>query len=148
MARLLKIFAIFLLVAACSKNDNKLSELVFETANGPVTYQIETAVTKEEMSRGLMNRASLADNSGMLFALRGNTEVAMWMKDTFIPLDMIFVTTDGRIVWLYKNARPQSTTLIRPETDEPLAAVIELNAGDIDKLGLKIGDKVHHELIK
>ena len=85
MSKFVKLFAVALLLTACSKKDDKLSELVFMTSDGPVTYQIETAVTKDEMSRGLMERKSLAENSGMLFVLEGQEEIAMWMKDTYIP---------------------------------------------------------------
>ena len=148
MSKFVKLFAVALLLTACSKKDDKLSELVFMTSDGPVTYQIETAVTKDEMSRGLMERKSLAENSGMLFVLEGQEEIAMWMKDTYIPLDMVFVNQDGKIVWIYKNAEPMSTRLIRPQTQEPLSAVIEINAGDIEKNGIKVGDTVQHKLLK
>ena len=148
MSKFVKLFAVALLLTACSKKDNKLSELVFMTSDGPVTYQVETAVTKDEMSRGLMERKSLAENSGMLFALQGQQEIAMWMQDTYIPLDMVFVNQDGKIVWIYQNAEPMSTRLIRPQTTEPLSAVIEINAGDVEKNGIKVGDTVQHELLK
>ena len=95
-----------------------------------------------------MERKTLAENSGMIFVLQGQTEIAMWMKDTYIPLDMVFVNNDGKIVWLYENAEPMSTKLIRPQTNEPLSAVIEINGGDIAKNGLKIGDTVQHDALK
>lgn len=148
MSKFVKLFTVALLLTACSKKDDKLSELVFMTSDGPVTYQVETAVTKDEMSRGLMERKSLAENSGMLFALQGQQEIAMWMQDTYIPLDMVFVNQDGKIVWIYQNAEPMSTRLIRPQTQEPLSAVIEINAGDVEKNGIKVGDTVQHELLK
>ncbi len=147
MSKFIKLFAIALLFTACSKKDDNLSELVFVTSEGPVTYQIETATTREEMSTGLMNRKTVAENSGMLFVLQGQNEIAMWMEDTYVPLDMIFVNQDNKIIWIYKNAEPLSTQLIRPQTDEPLSAVIEINAGDVDKNGIKIGDTVQHELL-
>lgn len=147
MSKFIKLFAIALLFTACSKKDDNLSELVFVTSEGPVTYQIETATTREEMSTGLMNRKTVAENSGMLFVLQGQNEIAMWMEDTYVPLDMIFVNQDNKIIWIYKNAEPLSTQLIRPQTDEPLSAVIEVNAGDVDKNGIKIGDTVQHELL-
>ena len=148
MSKFIKLFAVVLLLASCGKKDDKLSELVFVTSEGPVTYQVETATTKEEMSRGLMDRKTLAENSGMLFVLQGQEEIAMWMKDTYIPLDMVFVNQAGKVIWLYKNAEPMSTYLIRPQTKEPLSAVIEINGGDIDKNGIKIGDTVQHKLLK
>ena len=148
MSKFIKLFAVVLLLASCGKKDDNLSELVFVTSEGPVTYQVETAATKDEMSRGLMERKTLAENSGMIFVLQGQTEIAMWMKDTYIPLDMVFVNNNGKIVWLYENAEPMSTKLIRPQTNEPLSAVIEINGGDIAKNGLKIGDTVQHDALK
>ena len=148
MSKFIKLFAVVLLLASCGKKDDKLSELVFVTSEGPVTYQVETAATKDEMSRGLMERKTLAENSGMIFVLQGQTEIAMWMKDTYIPLDMVFVNNDGKIIWLYENAEPMSTKLIRPQTNEPLSAVIEISGGDIAKNGLKIGDTVQHDALK
>ncbi len=147
ISKCIKLFAVILLLTACGKKDDKLTELVFVTSDGSITYQIETALTKEEMSQGLMNRETLAENSGMLFVLHGQNEIAMWMKDTYIPLDMVFVNQEGKIIWIYKNAEPLSTHLIRPQITESLSAVIEINAGDVDKYGIKVGDTVQHKLI-
>lgn len=143
-----KLCAFVLLLCGCSPKNDNLSELVFLTENGPVAYQVEMASTKEEMSKGLMDRKELAPNSGMIFDLQGQQEIAMWMKDTYIPLDMVFVNQKGKIIWIYKNARPMSTELIRPQVSEPLSAVIELNGGDTDKNGIKTGDTVRHKILQ
>ena len=70
------------------------------------------------------------------------------MKDTYIPLDMIFIGQNKRIIAVYKNAKPLSTELIRPRVSEPLSAVVELNGGDIDKHNIKIGDKIDNDMIQ
>lgn len=147
ISKFCKIFALIVLVSACSPKENKLSELIFVTSDGEVTYQVETAATKEEMSQGLMNRKELKEKTGMIFVLQGQKEIAMWMKDTYIPLDMLFVNQDGQIVWIYKNAQPMSTRLIRPQTSEMLSAVIEVNAGELEKNNIRVGDLVKHKAI-
>lgn len=148
ISKMLKVCVLAVLLTACSPKDNKLSELTINTENGPVTYQVETAATKEEMSRGLMNRQQLAADSGMIFDLQGQQQIAMWMKDTLIPLDMLFVNQNGKIIWIFENAVPMSTTLIKPQVNEPMSAVIELNGGDVAKNQIKIGDTVKHQIIK
>ena len=148
MSKFLKICAIALLITACNSQDSNLSKMVVKTQKGDVVYMVESAVTREQMTEGLMNRKELRADSGMIFDVQGTEEIAMWMKDTFIPLDIIFVNPNGKIIWLKENAEPLSTTLIRPEVDEPMAAVIEVNGGDIKKHNIKLGDIVVHELIK
>lgn len=146
-SKVIKLFAITLLIVSCGNKNEGLSEVVVETSTGPVTYYVETALTKEQMSEGLMNRKELRADSGMIFILQGQQDIAMWMKDTYIPLDILFLNQQGKIIAVYENAEPLSTTLIRPEITEPLGAVIELNGGDIAKNNIKIGDRVKNELI-
>lgn len=146
--KFLKILAATFLLAACNSENNELTDMVIQTENGNVEYRVETAFTRKEMSTGLSDRKELAKNSGMIFNLQGIKGIAMWMQDTYIPLDMIFVNKDGRILWIYENAEPLSTKLIRPETDEPIWAVIELNGGDVKQHNIKIGDIIKHQLLK
>src|ERR1700722_825708 len=80
--------------------------LTVDTANGPVTLQVEMATTKEQQERGLMFRRDLAPNAGMLFDLGGEKRVTLWMKNTLIPLDMIFIKANGTIVQIAANAKP------------------------------------------
>lgn len=145
MSKFMKIFIALLIVVGCSKqNDNKNVDynLTIESANGQSTnLVVENAVTPEELQNGLMDRKNLPEGTGMIFNLKGIPQVAMWMKNTLIPLDMVFVN-DGKVVWLYENAKPNSTEIIQPPV--PTNAVIELNAGDIKKLGIKEGDVVKH----
>ena len=102
---------------------------------------VENAVSPEELQKGLMNRETLEDKHGMIFNLKGYEHIGMWMKDTLIPLDMIFVN-DGTVVWIFENAQPNSTEII--SSPVPANAVIELNAGDVKKYNIKTGDTVKH----
>ncbi|MBQ2811250.1 MAG: DUF192 domain-containing protein [Alphaproteobacteria bacterium] len=148
MSKFFKCFAMLVFLAGCEAKDENLSQMVITTADGDVIYMVETANTQEEMSQGLMNRKQLRADSGMIFDINGAQGISMWMKDTYIPLDMLFVNQKGEIVWIYGNATPLSTTLIKPDVTEPLAAVIEINAGDVQKHNIKVGDTVKHEVIK
>ncbi len=148
ISKIVKLFAVVLLLSACGNENPNLSKMVIQTSDGQVTYYLEKAVTKEQLQHGLMERKELKSDSGMLFLLQGQTEIAMWMKDTYIPLDMLFIGQNKRIVAVYKNAEPLSTELIRPEVSEPLSAVVELNGGDIDKNKIKVGDEVENSLIQ
>ena len=148
ISKIVKLFAVVLLLSACGNENPNLSKMVIHTSDGDVTYHLEKAITKEQLQHGLMERKELKSDSGMLFLLQGQSEIAMWMKDTYIPLDMLFIGQNKRIVAVYKNAKPLSTTLIRPEVSEPLSAVVELNGGDIDKNKIKVGDEVENSLIQ
>ncbi|MBQ7303787.1 MAG: DUF192 domain-containing protein [Alphaproteobacteria bacterium] len=147
MRNILKIFAITVMLFGCNQNDN-LSKMVIETSDGSATYYVESALTQEEMSKGLMDRKELRADSGMIFYTGRTQEIAMWMKDTYVPLDILFVNKNGKILWIYENAEPLSTKLIKPEVSEPMAAVIEINAGDVAKHKIKVGDIVHHKLLE
>jgi uncharacterized membrane protein (UPF0127 family) len=149
MPKIFKIAMMLLVVVACSKID-KRDDLTITDINGEkAAYKVELAQTKEEMSTGLMNREKLDENSGMLFALGSlgtNSRSAMWMKDTKISLDMLFIDEEGMIFWIYENAEPESEKLIVPPY--PAYSVLEVNAGDVKKHGIKIGDMVRHEWFK
>ena len=149
MPKIFKIAMMLLAVVACSKFD-KRDDLTITDINGEkAAYKVELAQTKEEMSTGLMNREDLDENSGMLFAigsLGANSRSAMWMKDTKISLDMLFIDEEGMIFWIYENAEPQSEKLIVPPY--PAYSVLEVNAGNVKKHGIKIGDMVRHEWFK
>lgn len=142
MLKYLNVFLIALLVVSCSKKDEKkgLEDLSINTANGAIVYKIEVAEEPQELMTGLMNRESLAADGGMIFSINPARTVSMWMKDTKISLDMLFVTPDGKIVWIAENAEPMSENQINTPT--PVRAVIEINAGDAKKHNIKIGDTV------
>ncbi len=146
MSKIFKLFMILALVSACSPKE-KTDELTVVGANGSrTTYQVELAQTREELTTGLMNRTSLDKDAGMVFDLSdfNNVPTAMWMKDTQIGLDMIFIDQDGMIYWIYENAEPDSVKMII--APYPAAAVLEVNAGDVKAKGIKIGDMVEYKL--
>ena len=131
------------------KPANQKNELVIATNGGSdqVVYSVELAKSVDELKTGLMNRESLDENSGMLFDLRSFDEnVSMWMKNTPIALDMMFIDEDGMIYWIYENAEPESTKLIIPPY--PAHAVLEVNGGDAAKKNIRIGDVVKHKWFK
>jgi uncharacterized membrane protein (UPF0127 family) len=121
-----------------------IEALGIESANGMHLFSVEVARTAEQREYGLMGRTDLPENGGMLFDFGGVGYAVMWMKDTLIPLDMLFVKPDGTIGMIYANARPLSEETIKPGI--PVRAVIELNAGTAARLGIKVGDRVHHPL--
>lgn len=104
------------------------------------SYKVEVATTPEQELYGLMFRQNLRPETGMIFVYHPDQVVNMWMKNTYIPLDMLFVRGDGVIVKIISNARPLDLTPLA--SDEPVRAVIEINAGEAEKHGFKTGDKV------
>lgn len=143
MTKLAKIFMVVLLLASCGKKEEAADyNMVINTDKGEVRYLVENAVTHEELEKGLMDRDTLAPNGGMIFDLSSVGPVAMWMKDTKIPLDMLFMDETGKVVWIYENAVPFSEEQIIPPM--PVFAVVEINAGEVQKNGIKVGDMVKH----
>lgn len=142
MKNIIKLFMAVAVLAACSPKNEK-SDLNILTQDGKISYKVEEARTVPELEKGLMFREKLDADSGMIFDLSKVEHTAMWMKDTKIPLDMIFIEPNGNIFWIFENAQPESLTLIIPPF--PAAAVLEVNAGDVQKHNIKPGDKVEHE---
>src|SRR5919204_6355551 len=114
------------------------------TRNGVYPFTVELAVTDEERSKGLMFRRELPEGRGMLFDFKQDQDVTMWMKNTYIPLDMIFIRADGRIHRIAENTVPESTRIIG--AGAPVRAVLEVIAGTAKKLGIRPGDRVAHPL--
>ncbi len=107
-----------------------------------VCYDVKVVKTMEEKAKGLMFVRSMPENDGMLFDFEGEDikDVAMWMKNTFIYLDMVFIGCDKKIKDVYKNAKPHSLGHIR--SSEDFCYILEINGGEFDKKGMKIGDDV------
>ncbi len=114
--------------------------LTIETASGPKEFTVEVAKSSAQQSQGLMFRRRLAADAGMLFVYRRVAPVAMWMQNTFIPLDMLFIGADRRIAHIAERTVPMSTATI--ESGKPVSSVLELNAGTVSRLGIKRGDVV------
>lgn len=118
----------------------EVSTLVLETATGPHAFKVEIADDDAERQRGLMYRTAMALDAGMIFDYGEERAVAMWMKNTVLSLDMAFIRADGRVAKVVKGAKPYSLDHIA--SGEPVRAVLELNAGTADRIGLKSGDLV------
>ena len=118
----------------------KRSSLKIETKSGPVKLDVEIADTDPKRAQGLMFRRSLDDGKGMIFLFEREEEITMWMKDTYIPLDMVFIGTDWRVTRVAAQAEPLSTDII--SSGPPAARVLEIGAGQAEKLGVKPGDLV------
>jgi uncharacterized protein len=108
--------------------------------NGVHVFSVELAVTDEERERGLMFRKRLPEGQGMLFDFKREQEVSMWMENTYIPLDMIFIRRDGRIWRIAENTEPLSRAII--SSGGPVLAVLEVIGGTAKKLGIAPGDRV------
>ena len=118
-------------------------ELVIETAGGAQhDFVIELALNRQQQAQGLMYRRELGARAGMLFVYRPAQEVSMWMKNTLIPLDMLFIESDGRIAKIVERTVPLSLASIA--SDRPVSGVLELNAGTAARLGIQPGDRVLH----
>ncbi|MEL6324252.1 MAG: DUF192 domain-containing protein [Pseudomonadota bacterium] len=122
----------------------QLSELVIEDGEQRHVFQVELADEPEEISRGLMERTDLPRDHGMIFDFGEPREANMWMRNTPLPLDMLFIAADGRIMAIAKNTRPYSERIINPGI--PVKSVLELNAGVSDELGISPGDTVRHSV--
>lgn len=120
--------------------------LTLVTAGGTHTFEVEVASSPEEKAMGLMFRTSLADNAGMLFPYSPPQEATMWMRNTYISLDMIFIRADGTVHRVEARTEPFSERVIASQGD--VAAVLELKAGTAARIGLKPGDQVRHSLFK
>jgi hypothetical protein len=114
--------------------------LVLKTDSGDHNFNIEVATTDQERALGLMFRRSLPENGGMLFLYDQPQPAAMWMKNTLIPLDMVFISPEGKVHRIEANAEPFSTAVIPSEGD--IVGVLELKGGEAGRIGLKRGDKV------
>lgn len=135
-------------MVATAQSPPRLSEtaIAIEASGKRFEFQVELAVTPAERARGLMFRASLAEDHGMLFDFGHPQPVAMWMRNTYIPLDILFIRGDGSISRIARDAQPLSDTII--DSTEPVRAVLELRGGRTAKLGIKPGDRVLHPLFE
>ena len=118
------------------------SPLYIEIESGRIDYSVEVADTPETTARGLMFRESLGDRAGMLFVFSPPREPSMWMKNTLIPLDMLFLDGEGEIIAIARNAVPGSLRHLSPEM--PVSGVLEINGGQAATLNIRPGDRVHH----
>ena len=109
-------------------------------------FSVEIANTPLKEQIGLMYRKHMEDSHGMLFEFTPERHVSFWMKNTILPLDMLFIAADGTIKTIHENAEPQSTKSI--PSGVPVTGVLELNAGRVKALGIQPGDQVLHPFFK
>jgi len=124
----------------------KIEPLTLVSDTETVMFQAQIADTQELRERGLMFRQVMPQDSAMLFDFIQPKPVAMWMKNTLVSLDMIFVREDGTIAAIAQNTVPQSLDTI--SVQEPVRGVVELAAGTVKRLGLKKNDKVFQRIFK
>lgn len=120
--------------------------LEIATRSGMRMFSVEMAKTDEERATGLMYRKELADGRGMLFDFAPEQSISMWMKNTYISLDMIFIGSDGRVTRIAENTEPHSTRIV--SSGGPAKAVLEVIAGTARKYGIAPGDQVMHPMFK
>jgi len=124
----------------------EMSKLKIITSRGENIFDVELAVTERQQSQGLMFRRSMAANAGMLFDYGALKQIQMWMKNTYIPLDMIFIDSNGKVINIVERTIPESLIII--SSRGRARAVLELNSGTASRLGIKKGDRVVHSIFR
>ena len=136
---------LFFITAACiSQTQFKSGSSTINTKFESLSYRVEVADTRRLKSIGLMYRSSLPAGRGMLLLNEKPQALNVWMKNTFIPLDIIYIDTDGYIVKIVENAQPESTAVMPSEGK--VKAVLELNAGQVRQREIAVGDRVTYQV--
>jgi uncharacterized membrane protein (UPF0127 family) len=144
LASLLAVFSITSAVVGATPPEFGTSPLAIEGDAGRHEFEVELAITPEQRQWGLMFRDHLADDQGMLFDFEKMQPVTMWMRNTLISLDMLFIDDEGRIRRIAAETTPLSDATI--PSGEPVRAVLELRGGRAAELGIRAGDRVIHPL--
>jgi uncharacterized protein len=148
LGSLLAFLAAFLLAGGIDAAPPPVSfeetSLIIDAKSGRFEFQVELAASPEQRGRGLMFREDLAEDRGMLFDFGKPQRASMWMRNTYLPLDMLFIDGEGRITQIATDTQPLSDAVIASR--EPVRAVLELRAGVTAKLGIEPGDRVVHPL--
>lgn len=144
--RWLSLIAVYLLWATAPAVPAGRETLEIASKTGVHAFSVEMATTEAEREKGLMYRKSLPEGQGMLFDFQRDQEVGFWMKNTYIPLDMIFIRGDGRILRIAENTEPLSERIV--SSNGPVRAVLEVIGGTARKLGIAPGDRVAHPIFK
>lgn len=137
--------AVIILVGALSYSSisqagSQTGTVVVHSDNGSHTFSVEIMRSQDERSKGLMFRKYLAPDTGMLFDFGDPRPVSMWMKNTYIPLDMLFISEKGVVHKIAANTIPHSTEII--SSNSQVRYVLEINGGMSEKLGIKAGNRV------
>jgi uncharacterized membrane protein (UPF0127 family) len=126
--------------------ETALEPLDIVTASGSYTFSVEVMRDDSQRARGLMYRRSMPQDRGMLFDFKREEPVSMWMKNTYLSLDMVFIDRAGRVIHVAENTEPLSERII--PSGGPAFAVLEVNAGTARRIGLKAGDRLRHSLFR
>ena len=136
----------FVLIACSPARADPLERLEIVSRTGVHVFDVELALTPEQRTKGLMFRRELPSGQGMLFDFAGEGPVSMWMRNTYVSLDMFFIRADGTIARIAENTVPLSETTI--PSGAPVKAVLELVAGTAKRLGIAPGDRVAHKIFR
>ncbi|MGQ0656821.1 MAG: DUF192 domain-containing protein [Chromatiales bacterium] len=137
----------WLLLAVHAGQGLPLTEIIIETeSGGEHRFMLEVADTEAARRRGLMFRKALPADGGMFFDLGEERDISIWMKDTALSLDVLFVRADGLIVSIAPQTRPMTLTPI--PAPQPVRAAIEVNGGTCERLGIRVGDRVRHPIFQ
>jgi uncharacterized protein len=143
--RLVGAAAFFVVLAlAVSAPAADMQTLEIATASGVHSFAIEVVANDTDRAKGLMFRRELPEGQGMLFDFQRDQDIAMWMKNTYVSLDMLFINADGRIRRIAENTKPLSEETI--PAGGPVRGVLEVIAGTARKFGIKPGDRVAHSM--
>ena len=136
------LLSFFICLSQISSSQEKFptGELTIKTKEASYNFDIELALDDSHRQYGLMFRKNLPEMNGMLFIYDDKKRISMWMKNTFISLDILFITENGKIMRIAKSQKPRSLSLIRSRGEAK--AVLELNGGLADKLDIEVGDEI------
>lgn len=146
IATISAVLVVTLPLAACSSVAQDDTRLSIQSADGTHQFTVEVVDTPESRAQGLMYVQELGDDEGMLFDFKEERPVSFWMRNTFIPLDMLFIEADGTVLNIHVNARPHDITSI--PSAGPVQFVLEIPGGRSTELGIAAGDQVEHPRIK
>ena len=132
--------------ASPAASETALEPLEIVTATGSHMFSVEVMRDDTQRARGLMYRRSMPQDRGMLFDFKREEPVSMWMKNTYLSLDMVFTDRTGRVINVALETEPLSERII--PSGGPAFAVLELNAGTARRIGLKVGDRLRHSLFR
>ncbi len=138
------VLLLFISAGCAAETRFKTGSLTIDTSSGELNYRVEVADTDRLKSIGLMYRASMPEHQGMLLLNEKPQRMNIWMKNTFIPLDIIYIDRNGYIVKIVENARTESTTVM--PSGGKVKAVLELNAGQVQRQEIAVGDRVTYQV--
>lgn len=140
-------YSVFFAIAKESPVTFSREKIIIQTSKVEQTYNVEIAITNEQLEVGLMFRESLPKNDGMLFIFNNEQKVNMWMKNTLIPLDILFIDKLGKIIYIAQNAKPNSLDIINAG-NVAVRAVLELGGGATKENNINIGDKIIYKVFE